>query len=933
MVELRHMTPELYVTSQRRLRVEMRPDEGSASLPPATSARIERSFNDSEGAGLLHLATVEIKTALGPTLAFARGFAQRYFTQLCHLGEPDIPQDTELVGPPGDEELSAIVLEAPPMRGLEYLDAGVLRTAWIELDTRVRAEASAHGQGVRAYLHKKNPLWRLVGRVTFHLAENKQDEEHPFAFLATYASSLSERGEAKHLPLARALQEYAGGSNRKRLVALLTPIREASEHLPWVNDLVEGGDIYHALAWTPAEAHRFLRDVPTLETTGLVVRIPNWWKADRPPRPQVSVKVGGQQVTSLNAHSLLDFSISLTLGGETLTESEKHELLASAGGLVRLRGQWVEADGEKLAAALAHWTSVESQARSGGISFFEGMRLLAGTGRTNDAIGEGPGQVKEWSGVEPGDWLRDLLARVRNPEAESDVLAQDLRATLRPYQTAGVKWLALLTSLGLGACLADDMGLGKTIQVLALLLHLRSQDARGAKGSTGMRSGADRDGESSAGPDAGLRVPSLIVAPASLIGNWKSELERFAPALSLFVAHPSETSIDLNNERALDSALAGMDLVITTYGVVTRTAVLRDRRWRVLVLDEAQAIKNAGSQQARAVKQLGAAGRIALTGTPVENRLSDLWSLFDFLNPGLLGDARAFARTAKSLAERTDQPYAPLRRLVQPYILRRLKTDKRVIADLPEKTEVRAFCGLTREQAALYEQRVRELAQKLEQTEGIQRRGMVLAYLMQLKQICNHPAQWEGQGGYTEGRSGKFERLTTLCEELAERQERVLVFTQFREITEPLAQRLGEVFGRPGLVLHGGTAVSKRRALVDDFQREDGPPFFVLSLKAGGTGLNLTAASHVIHFDRWWNPAVENQATDRAFRIGQKRNVLVQKFVCRGTVEEKIDALIEGKSGLARDLLDQGGEQLLTEMNDEDLLRIVALDIHKACDA
>jgi non-specific serine/threonine protein kinase len=526
-----------------------------------------------------------------------------------------------------------------------------------------------------------------------------------------------------------------------------------------------------------------------------------------------------------------------------------------------------------------------------------------------------------------------LLARVRNPEAESDVLAQDLRATLRPYQTAGVKWLALLTSLGLGACLADDMGLGKTIQVLALLLHLRSQDARGAKGSTGMRSRAARNGGSSVGRDAGLSVPSLIVAPASLIGNWKSEIERFAPALSLFVAHPSETSIDLNNERALDSALAGMDLVITTYGVVTRTAVLRAKRWRVLVLDEAQAIKNAGSQQARAVKQLGAAGRIALTGTPVENRLSDLWSLFDFLNPGLLGDARAFARTAKNLAERTDQPYAPLRRLVQPYILRRLKTDKRVIADLPEKTEVRAFCGLTREQAALYEQRVQELAKKLAQTEGIQRRGMVLAYLMQLKQICNHPAQWEGQGGYTDGRSGKFERLTTLCEELAERQERVLVFTQFREITEPLAQRLGEVFGRPGLVLHGGTAVSKRRALVDDFQREDGPPFFVLSLKAGGTGLNLTAASHVIHFDRWWNPAVENQATDRAFRIGQKRNVLVQKFVCRGTVEEKIDALIEGKSGLARDLLDQGGEQLLTEMNDEDLLRIVALDIHKACDA
>jgi SNF2 family DNA or RNA helicase len=310
-----------------------------------------------------------------------------------------------------------------------------------------------------------------------------------------------------------------------------------------------------------------------------------------------------------------------------------------------------------------------------------------------------------------------------------------------------------------------------------------------------------------------------------------------------------------------------------------------------------------------------------------------LWSLFDFLNPGLLGDMRGFARAVKVLSDRPDQPYAPLRRLVQPYILRRLKTDKRVISDLPEKTEVQAFCGLSREQAALYEQRVQELAKKLDRADGIQRRGMVLGYLMQLKQICNHPAQWEGQGGYTPNRSGKFERLGALCEELAQRQERVLVFTQFREITEPLAQHLGEIFGRPGLVLHGGTAVSRRRALVEDFQREDGPPFFVLSLKAGGTGLNLTAASQVIHFDRWWNPAVENQATDRAFRIGQNRNVLVHKFVCRGTVEERIDALIEAKSGLSRDLLDQGGEQLLTEMSDADLLRTVALDIRKACDA
>jgi non-specific serine/threonine protein kinase len=340
-----------------------------------------------------------------------------------------------------------------------------------------------------------------------------------------------------------------------------------------------------------------------------------------------------------------------------------------------------------------------------------------------------------------------------------------------------------------------------------------------------------------------------------------------------------------------------------------RSAPLRERRWRLVVVDEAQAMKNPGARQTRAVKQLAAGGRVALTGTPVENRLSDLWSLFDFLNPGLLGSAQEFARVTRRLAERGEQRYAPLRRLVQPYILRRLKTDKRVIDDLPDKTEVRAFCGLTREQAGLYERCVRELSQQLvTHAQGIQRAAWCLSHLMQLKQICNPSGAVAGRERVFPGRSGKFERLQTLCEELAERQQRVLVFTQFREIVEPLVQHLAAVFGRPGLALHGGTPVARRRGLVAEFQREDGPPYFVLSLKAGGTGLNLTAATQVVHFDRWWNPAVENQATDRAFRIGQKRNVMVHKFVCRGTVEEKIDALIEAKTSLSRDLLDAGGE-------------------------
>jgi SNF2 family DNA or RNA helicase len=428
---------------------------------------------------------------------------------------------------------------------------------------------------------------------------------------------------------------------------------------------------------------------------------------------------------------------------------------------------------------------------------------------------------------------------------------------------------------------------------------------------------------------ANHRRPSLLVVPASLIANWQQEIRRFAPALEVLVAHPSERP---GRELAALAAedLAGVDLAITTYGQVPRLSWIGEVEWDLLVLDEAQAIKNPSAQQARAVKRLRSRARVALTGTPIENRLSDLWSLFDFLNPGLLGSARAFGRATRELAAGEDRHYGPLRALVRPYILRRLKTDRQVIADLPDKTEVRAYCPLTRKQAALYQQAVAELERRLGGLSGMERRGTILAVLLRLKQICNHPSQWLGDGAYAPDESGKFARLAELGEELSLRQEKVLVFTQFREMTGPLSLHLGRVFGRAGLVLHGQTPVKERMALVERFQTDETVPFFVLSLRAGGIGLNLTAASQVIHFDRWWNPAVESQATDRAFRIGQQRNVVVHTFVCRGTVEERIDALIEQKKGLAADLLEAGGETLVTEMADEDVVRIVSLDLRCA---
>jgi non-specific serine/threonine protein kinase len=531
------------------------------------------------------------------------------------------------------------------------------------------------------------------------------------------------------------------------------------------------------------------------------------------------------------------------------------------------------------------------------------MRLLSGAGA--DSLEDEALSGGDWAQVAAGPWLADTLKALRSPQGLARVNpGGDLRGELRPYQRVGVQWLYLLSRLGLGACLADDMGLGKTIQVLSLLLVLKRECASEPK-------------------------PSLLVAPASLLANWASEIDRFAPSLKALIAHPS--SIPAAELKSIGpEALRGVDLVITSYGSLLRVPWLAETAWRVVALDEAQAIKNPGAQQTRAVKKLKTAARLALTGTPVENRLADLWSIFDFINPGLLGSAKEFQKFAKRLADGPHASYGPLRELVRPYILRRLKTDKSVIADLPDKTEVKAFCNLSKRQAALYEQAVKELADRLETAEGIQRRGLVLAFLMRLKQICNHPSQWLGDGAWSEDDSGKLMRLRDIAEVVASRQEKMLVFTQFREVTAPLASFLGSVFGRPGLVLHGETEVKKRRELVRTFQEEDAAGFFVLSLKAGGSGLNLTAASHVVHFDRWWNPAVENQATDRAFRIGQTKNVLVHKFICRGTVEEKIDQMIESKRLLSHELLEEAAGLMLTELNDRELLDLVTLDINKA---
>ncbi len=876
---------------------------GGSNTDSVVATRLREAFNQGPFHGLLHLGAAETKSILPPSLAFGRALGRLFVTALCAQPELDACRATVAPAAPASE-LAALADAVPPMTGGEYVRLELLNQWWQELTSAARDRLVAHDGPVQELLRSWDPVWNQVGRVWFHLAENKKHPTAPFAFMATYTSRIGEHARPQHVPLGKALEEYAGEGARTTLLTLLAPIHRASETSPVARRLVQSGEVFHPLAWSPSEALAFLHDVPLLESAGVLVRVPDWWSARRPPRPSVRVTVGSSSPGQLGTAALLDFHVQTCIDGEPIDDDEWRAISRGTDGLVLLKGKWVEIDRGKLDQVLRHWRKAQKDHESEGISFLDAMRLMAGQGRPNQQVSSAEGD-DGWSEVEAGTWLADVLERLRAPSAAESAgeLGDELKAMLRPYQQVGVRWLQTLTSLGLGGCLADDMGLGKTIQVIALLLILKRQSEQ---------------------------EPSLLVAPASLLANWRAEIARFAPSLVVRVAHGSAAA----GERLTDDArpdLRGVDLVMTTYGSAHRHAWMRERRWRMVVLDEAQAIKSPGARQSRAVKAFDAHARLCLTGTPVENRLTDLWSLFDFLMPGLLGSAKRFGEETRRMER--DGSYASLRRLVGPYILRRLKTDPKVIDDLPDKTEVTAFCPLTRVQAVLYQEAVDELAAKLEEADGMSRRGAILAYLLRFKQICNHPSQWLGDGGWQGDASGKLMRLLEIAEEVSERQEKMLVFTQFRETTAPLEQHLARAFGRHGLVLHGQVPVKKRRELVDSFQRDDGPPFFVLSLKAGGTGLNLTAASHVVHFDRWWNPAVESQATDRAFRIGQKKNVLVHKLVCRGTVEERIDELIASKRELAEKVVGEGAEKLLTEMSNDELLRLVTLDLEAAVGA
>lgn len=872
-------------------------DDGTLELQPRAAApRLAGAFARSTGEGFLDALIHGLPLASPPALVALYEHARHVAAEWLKSVRGGNSEPSRYL--PSPEEAAAWLGALPPVPGAP-IGAERLQ-AWMRdfMDCLFR-HAQREGKDPAEWLSGLGEGWSRLGRLCFHLAENGNDRtgRQPFAFLATFVHQVGSDGKSRHMPLGLALRAYE--NDRPSLLALLKPLREVAAESPFLAALADSGNIYRPLAWSAREAYDFLQTAPLLQRAHIDLRMVDLWK-NQPPRIQLEITADtpstSEKTPSLQLHSLLHFSAAASMGAYHLTEEELRALMEGDAGLVRFRGEWVQIDREQLRRLMEEWRHA-LRMHAQGIPLLAGLRyLLGGAKKALPGLPATPEKSEGIVTVRLGKRVANALAHLgrHTPELR---LSPALDACLRGYQREGARFLLGVTEAGFGACLADDMGLGKTVQVIAWLSHLRA---------TGMLANCG----------------ALIVTPASLLANWQEELLRFAPELDCLVLHPDvldgETLSGLY--RRPERLLARCHVGLTTYGIASRARALAQVPLPALVLDEAQAIKNASSQRSSAIRALKAERRVALTGTPLENSARELWSLGDFLNPGLLGAQSEFASFLAGLGSN----YEPLRRLIQPFMLRRMKSDPGIAPELPAKTEAVCYCLLTPEQATLYHREVESLRAVIHEPDPATRLALILPVLTRLKQICNHPAQYLGTGYFDPAASGKMVRLGHLARQIAEEGSSTLVFTQYRSMIEPLHDLLATIFGSPGLTLHGGTPLAERREAVRKFQAPGGPRFFILSLHAAGTGLTLTRATHVIHFDRWWNPAVENQASDRAYRIGQQRPVWIHPFVCRGTLEENIHRMLAGKRDLAEQLLRPGPERQLLALTPEEWIDLVS---------
>ena len=761
----------------------------------------------------------------------------------------------------------------PLVLGSEFLNNQFINNYWALMTDWLSKTIDKSSDSIEATLSSYLPSFNVADRTYFHLVETNE-EKYPFGFFTSYTTLIKKK--VKHMPLSYALEEFKGKD--KQLLHLLSVIFKASSKSKVLSNLIEEGQLFNPTYLKTEEAYELLKNSEYFKECGIGFRFPSWWKKKN--KVHTRATIGNRLNQGISLNYLLSVDLNFVLENQTLSEKEIEELLEFEEGLTNFKGKWIEIDHKALKKLLSSYKEFEEK-YGNGINFKDYLKL-----QNQDNKDEGFFDELEFNN---GMWLEEFKNHSQN-NCDALPLSNDFNGILRKYQKDGYNWLNQMMSLGFGSCLADDMGLGKTVQILALLSSLFDEDKI---------------------------KNTLLVVPASLVGNWIAEKDKFAPSISIFVLKDKEELL-----REMDYSKKG--LYITTYSMVALRESIIKQEWDIVILDEAQAIKNSNTKQSKAIKSLNCNNRIVMTGTPIENSLMDIWSLFDFINPGLLGNKTEF----KNIISKTkDNPkiFSSLRTVMDPFILRRLKTDKKIIKDLPKKIESDYYVELSKKQVLIYKKLNEQIKKSILENEGIAKKGLILSSILKSKQICNHPSQFLKDDSFKEKDSGKFLALKQIVETVKEKKEKVLVFTQYKAMVNPLKTYLSSIFDSEGLSIDGSVNSSERTKRVNSFNNDENYPFMVITIKAGGTGLNLTSANHVIHFDRWWNPSVENQATDRAFRIGQKKIVNVYKFICSGTIEDKINEIILSKKELSTKIIGKGEESAvswITKMDNSELLEL-----------
>lgn len=744
-----------------------------------------------------------------------------------------------------------------------------------QLTRLFKKEIAHYPRTITDYYQEKGLSFAVSGQIFFHLAESKR-AQYPFAFMASYTEL--ENGHVQHYALAHALEKYK--DDQSYILQLISSLSTLEKESSLIRKLMSTGELFQPIYFTDEEANQFLHELDLYERVGIRAKVPRWWtRVHQPAKVQLKVETGA----AFSKDKLLSFRPEIEYNGITVSPDELEEFLRMSEGLHAFRGTWIDVDHKRITELLTKANDLRKQTREG-LSLLDSLQLAT---KNQDFL--------DISCVL--SYFKEALHKLT--KCENYTVPSTLHARLRAYQLQGYQWLRAMDKLNLGVILADDMGLGKTLQIIAYLDALRTQK----ESNTHTQKTAARSPRK-----------VLIVMPSSLLANWEEELKKFAPYAPFVTYHGKTRTI-------------GPFITLTSYGMLKREAALLQQQWDVVILDEAQAIKNTSSQQAKAVKVLHSRIKIALTGTPIENDLMDLFSIFDFILPGYLGTAYSIQKYARLLETKT-HGYQQIQQATAPFIMRRVKTDKAIIHDLPKKMEHKEYIDLTPKQAALYRKTLAAFKKAIEDTTNqTDRRGMIFTTLTHLKQITNHPSQYSGNDVYKPSESGKFIRLAQLVEEIYNARERVLIFTQYKEIIPHLSAFLCDTLGRSvqPLVLHGGVNPQARQNVVNAFNGDSYHPFMILSLRAGGVGLNLTGANHVIHFDRWWNPQIEKQASDRAYRIGQTKDVMVHYFICRQTLDMSIDALLEKKKELSTSAIAENKAPSLTTLSNKELFEFFGL--------